>query len=217
MDDRSFTEKDAEEWISMIEATGPKQRDNDVYPLLNQWISQSDPKLILEVGAGQGVCSDKIDLTDRTYIGVEPSPHLLDRAKHLYGSPNRRFIPGNAYAVPLPSASVDAAFSVMVWHLLGDIKKASIELGRVLKSGGKFLIMTTHPDYYEKLRSGYRDVRVEGIRFEGTMISPPNCRDVLYLHSLEEMTSGLSLGDLVITKAVGFRENTLLAIEGRKK
>lgn len=215
MDDRNFTQKDAEEWISMIETSGPTLRDQDVYPHIGNWIKRVRPELVLEIGAGQGVCSEKIDFSG-TYIGLDPSLHLLDRAKYLYGSTNRRFVEGGAYAVPFSRGTFDAAFSVMVWHLLSDIKKASLELGRVLKPNGKFLIVTTHPEFYKKLRDGYCDVEIEGRRFEGTMLRPPHSHDVLYLHSLEEIQSALTLAGLSISDAISFREQTLLAIEGER-
>jgi predicted TPR repeat methyltransferase len=44
---------------------------------------------MLDIGCGQGIYSDKIDLGLRHYPGIDLSPLLIDRAKQLYKSQNR--------------------------------------------------------------------------------------------------------------------------------
>ena len=132
MDDKIFDKQTAEDWIKAVETTGRSFRDDHIYPKINDLIHQNLPKRILDVGCGQGVCSDKIDLAHSEYTGVEPSPFLLNRAKQLYSQPNRNFLLGNAYALPLSDGSFEIVFSIMVWHLLSDLQKAASELSRVL-------------------------------------------------------------------------------------
>lgn len=218
MDDKNFTDPlDAKEWIDIVESAGI--RDLDIYPRLRAWIDEVSPAQILEIGSGQGICSDKIDLHDRVYTGVEPSPFLLERAKELYRSPSRRFVCGSAYALPFADKSFDACFSIAVWHLLSDPGKASAELSRVLKGDGKFLIVTANPGAYSAWTGRYTSAKWEGRRFEGTLCQPdkPHTLDVLYLHTLDEILHALTAANLDTATTETFRNDFYLAIQGQKR
>ncbi len=91
MDDRTFDQQTASEWINIIENRGNSIRENDIYPRLNSWIRKILPSTVLDIGGGQGICSDKIELHNGSYTGVEPSLFLLNRAKQLYSSKNSFF------------------------------------------------------------------------------------------------------------------------------
>lgn len=132
--------KVAEEWIASVEGEKGLLRDRELYPRLAQWAQQAQPRQIVEIGSGQGICSEHINASESRYVGIEPSQLLVERAQKLYALPNRRFVRGNAYELPIADASTDAAFSVNVWFHLENINQASQELSRILKSGGKFLI-----------------------------------------------------------------------------
>jgi ubiquinone/menaquinone biosynthesis C-methylase UbiE len=144
MDDKKFDRKSAEEWIALIESDGAKIRENDIYPHLNKWIWDNDITDVLDIGCGQGACSAVLPRIT-LYTGIEPSIHLLDRARILY--PTNRFLEGSAYAIPLPDESFEGAFSIAVWHLLSDIDLAAKELARVLKPHGHFFIVTADPKH----------------------------------------------------------------------
>ena len=92
MDDRTFDKKTAQDWIESVEKTGKSFRTDFIYPKLNNLIHHSLPKTILDIGCGQGICSDKIDLTQCRYTGIEPSSFLLDRAKQLYSQADKDFL-----------------------------------------------------------------------------------------------------------------------------
>lgn len=201
MDDRTFDSKSALDWIATIESEGAKKRDAYLYPFLNDWIRQVGAVDILDIGAGQGVCASKLDLTARQYTGVEPSAFLLERALELHAAPNRKFIAGNAYELPLENDSFDAVFSIAVWHLLSDLPKAMAELARVLRKGGAFLIVTANPAV-PKLWEGFKD-------------------DVLFIRSLEELANAAKTAGLRVMQAKPFLEATglqgpWLAIRGVK-
>jgi SAM-dependent methyltransferase len=203
MDDRCFNDpKDAQAWINSVEGERGKGRDAFTYPRLKTWINRVAPAQILEIGCGQGICSDKIDLDGRHYTGVEPSRHLLDRALELYRHPNRLFIQGNAYDLPFPAEAFDAVFSIAVWHLLSDLQMAASELSRVLKTKGHFLITTANPDAYSAWSSHFTETKLEGRRFEGKMQLEDKTmsQDVLYFHTLDEIVNSLQAESLQIKK-----------------
>ena len=209
MDDRTFDEKSAREWVAVIEAAQTSPRDQDIYPQLNAWIARTQPATLLEIGAGQGICSDKIDLANRQYTGVEPSPFLRERANERYARDDRRFVDGSAYALPFEAATFDAAFSVAVWHLLADLETAARELRRVLR--GSFLIITANPGRYDAWTTRYLETRLDGRRLEGRSAGSVN---VLYLHTLEEIIGSLDAAGLRVRTTNTFRDDAFIAIEG---
>lgn len=205
MDDRTFDKQTAQDWIKAVETTGRSFRDDYVYPKINDLIHQNLPKRILDIGCGQGVCSEKIDLNNSKYTGVEPSNFLLNRAKQLYLQPHRDFLLGSAYSLPLSDESFDFAFSIMVWHLLSDLQTAALELGRVLTENGSFLIVTANPDAYSAWKSFYPDAKIVGKKLEGTMqLGDGLSRDVLYLHTYEELKDSLQKAGLTIQRTETF-------------
>src|SRR5688500_17981563 len=115
MDDRKFSGADAEDWIKVIEGHPSSPRDHDIYPMLRDWIQRIAPGEVLEIGCGQGVCSEKIDSREWRYTGLDPNEFLLNRAKELYGAGNRKFVLANAYDIPFEAEIFDAAFSIAVW------------------------------------------------------------------------------------------------------
>lgn len=224
MDDRNFDLQTAQDWINSVEKPGTSWRDENVYLKLSSLIREASPRTILDLGCGQGICSEKIELGPCKYTGVEPSPFLLDRAKSLYESKSKTFLLGNAYDLPVSNESHDAAFSILVWHLLMDLEKAASELSRVLVDDGHFFIVTANPDAYLAWKSFYPDAKVIGKKLEGTMqLGNALSRDVLYLHTLSEIKESLRNVGLEIEKTETFlaakdapEVKLLISIQGRK-
>jgi ubiquinone/menaquinone biosynthesis C-methylase UbiE len=145
-------------------------------------------------------------------MGLEPSKFLVERAQHLYGQENRSFLLGNAYAMPFADNRFDAAFSIAVWHILEDLKKAAGELSRVLKPRGHFLIITADPQAYFAWTNRYSNSRSTGIRFEGIHLLPDGSEsvDVLFLHGSDEIEDALRSSHLEINETEIFRNFILL-------
>ncbi|HXH74719.1 MAG TPA: class I SAM-dependent methyltransferase [Bacteriovoracaceae bacterium] len=182
-------QKKAQDWINIIEGDSSGFRDTDIYPRLKEWVNRISPESILEVGSGQGICSDKIELSGRSYTGLEVSPLLVARAKTLYHASNRNFVLGNAYNMPFSDNVYDAVFSVSVLHLIEDLKKFMDEMARVLKDQGSFYIMTANPKAYSLWTDSYTDKSLEGTRFEGKMQMEglTVSEDTLYLHPYNDI------------------------------
>jgi SAM-dependent methyltransferase len=224
MDDRNFDKQTAQNWIDAVEKTGKSFRDDFVYPKLNSLIHQALPKTILDIGCGQGICSNSIDLKGCKYTGVEPSTFLLDRAKQLYAQTDREFLAGSAYALPFSERSFDAVFSVMVWHLLSDLEKAASELSRVLIENGSFLIVTANPEAYSAWKAFYPDAKLIGKKLEGTMqLGEALSHDTLYLHTFSELKQSFETFGLNIEMTETFlptkdsaQAKLLISIQGKK-
>ncbi len=147
MDDKNFDKRSADEWIAIIEDAKSAIRENDIYPTVSEWLKTFSGNKVLDLGCGQGVCSEKITFGDKLYTGVDPSEHLIQRAEQLY--PGTQFLVGNAYQLPFLEDSFDGFFSIAVWHILSDIHLASHELSRVLKKNGSFFVVCADADSEE--------------------------------------------------------------------
>jgi ubiquinone/menaquinone biosynthesis C-methylase UbiE len=191
-----------------VESQGARVREKDIYPKLRAWAEKSGLRKILEIGSGQGACSQCFDLKDKHYVGVEPSRLLNTRAMRLFQSREREFVLGNAYQLPFDDESFDGAFSVAVWHLLENIEKASEQMKRVLKPGGNFLIITANPESYDIWRGQYAESEVVGKKLSGVVrfVDKADLKDTLYLHTLEDIQKALESAGLRVDGISTFRE-----------
>lgn len=215
----------AKEWINSVENEKGRTRDREVYPYLKAWALDLGPSnVIVEIGAGQGICAEKLDC-DATYIGVEPSVTLVERAKEKYGAPNRTFVLGDAYELPIANGVADAVISINVLFHLEDLEKSSTELQRILKLQGKFLIVSANPDAYDIWESFYELPQKEGKKLVGKVNIPVNplSRNTMFQHSQLEIRNALESAGLQITyiKYMGlhsekFTKPIFVVIEGSK-
>ncbi|HBP00594.1 MAG: Malonyl-CoA O-methyltransferase BioC [Candidatus Moranbacteria bacterium GW2011_GWE1_49_15] len=216
-------ERISQEWINNVEGEKNTARDKYIYPKLSGWIEESKPEVVVEIGAGQGICSDKLGNFKGRYIGIEPSAHLVKRAKELYVEENRKFILGDAYALPLESESTDASFSVNVWFHLENLEQASRELARILKPGGKLMIITSNPEAYDLWESWYSDAAKEGKKLTGKILTPVNplTKNIFYQHALGEILESLEVNGLEIESTEEFADNSgyksFICIKGIKR
>jgi SAM-dependent methyltransferase len=212
MDDKSFHKESADDWIATIEASPFSARDQDIYPILQRWIETNRPGNVLDVGCGQGICSAKLILEDLHYVGVDPSPMLIERAKQLHSKVNREFVIGNIYSLPFQAHTFEAVFSVAVWHLLENSQLAASEISRILKPSGSYVLITADPSAYPAWTDRYEEKVFNGIRFEGTNQRSDGtvATDILYLRRKEEILKELEIAGLKITSIDSFRNQVAI-------
>lgn len=148
------------------------------------------------------MCCEKIEGYTK-YIGVEPSIYLTERARELYAAPNREFITGNVYDLPLLDTSCDGALSVNVWFHLEDIEKATSELARVLKIGGHFLVHTADNDSLDLWKSFYTNlVVVDEKKMIGEFkhLTTKMKANMFYLHTNQQIIDILQKFNLHVSK-----------------
>ena len=105
---------------------------------------------VLDVGSGPGYLAASIaDLVGPTGAvhGLDPSPSMNELARRrLDGRPWASVDEGDALRLPYPDAMFDAAVSTQVYEYVADIPAAFAELRRVLRPGGRVLVLDTDWD-----------------------------------------------------------------------
>lgn len=204
------------DWIEMIEGDSGKIREQDLYPKLDRWATSRAFETILDIGCGQGICSQKIDLGPSHYTGIDSSEFLIKRATELYESPTKKFLVADALDLPFEDESFDAVFSISLIHLIEDIDVVIDELSRVLKPKGRFFIVTAAPSFYEAWEDSYKEKSLDGIRLIGKRLTADGTEveDTLYFHEGEEIHNAIEEAGLEIEDIEPFRN--FIAIRGKK-
>jgi ubiquinone/menaquinone biosynthesis C-methylase UbiE len=101
-------------------------------------------KHVLEIGLGQGADSEQIIRRGAIWSGLDLSSESIDRVSirlRLRELPYQRLERGSALSMPFPDNSFDLVFSHGVLHHIPDVIAAQSEIARVLKPGGRLIVM----------------------------------------------------------------------------
>ena len=106
-----------------------------------------DPTLAVgDFGCGTGQLTETIAPHVRRVVAVDSSTEMLDAARiRLTGLPNVDLRKGELEALPLVAEELDAAMMSLVLHYSPDPARALGEVARVLKPGGRILIVDMQP------------------------------------------------------------------------
>jgi arsenite methyltransferase len=102
---------------------------------------------VLDIGSGPGLLAYDMAATagaEGRVCGIDTSqPMLAMSAKRCAGQPWAEFKQADATQLPYPDGSFDAAVSTQVYEYVEDIPAALAELYRVLRPGGRAVIVDT--------------------------------------------------------------------------
>lgn len=104
-------------------------------------------KHVLEIGIGQGADSIQIVKRGAKYYGIDLTETSIKRIKDRFtflDLPYKEIQLANAEEIPYPDDSFDIVYSHGVIHHSPNIEKIVSEIHRVLKPGGKAVIMLYH-------------------------------------------------------------------------
>lgn len=102
------------------------------------WLALPHGLAWLDDGCGDGSFTESLVLHQRpaSVIGVDPAPAQLSFARQRVATAGVCFMEGDAQALPLPDARLDAAVMALVLFFLPDPPQGVRELVRVVKAGG---------------------------------------------------------------------------------
>lgn len=98
----------------------------------------------LDIGSGTG--SEVVAMAaavgaDGRAIGVDPNPDMVALAASRAAGTPAAFVEGNAYQLPFPDDSFDAVRCERVFQHLDRPERATAEIARVLRPGGRAIII----------------------------------------------------------------------------
>lgn len=121
--------------------------------------------VVADIGCGTGVFAGMLAPVASRVIGIDREPTMLEAARNRLGAPaNVELMLGDAEHLPLEDASVDLAVLGLVLHHLERPDAALGEAARVLKPGGRVLIVDMQPHGREEFRleMGHRWLGISG-------------------------------------------------------
>jgi arsenite methyltransferase len=105
---------------------------------------------VLDVGSGPGLLLRDLALSvgeAGKAVGLDMSTPMIEVARRrCEGLPQVAFEQGDAMKLPFPGAMFDVAVSTQVYEYVPDMETALAELHRVMKPGGRILILDTDWD-----------------------------------------------------------------------
>lgn len=110
-------------------------------------LEQFRARRVLDLAAGTGKLTAVLAGLAEDVVAVEP----VDGMRRVLESrlPGVRVVPGTAEAIPLPDASVDAAFVAEAFHWF-DLERATAELARVVRPGGGLAVLWNHAQWEDQ-------------------------------------------------------------------
>ncbi len=115
---------------------------------------------IADLGAGDGTLSRLLARQAESVHCVDNSPRMVQVGRALAKKEHLRnltYVLGNIEKVPLPDRSVDLALLSQALHHAENPRQALAEAFRILKPGGRLLILDLRAHRFEKARELYAD------------------------------------------------------------
>lgn len=154
-------------------------RERDVEKALLSVIGRQPIEDFLDIGTGTGRMLVLVaDLVTRG-LGVDISSEMLNVARDSFEKQNLRHVhvrKGDMYNMPVENLSIDVATLHMVLHFSSDASSVIAEASRVLKPGGRLVIVDFAQHHEEHLRHehqhyrlGFSDAEIEKLFVEQAM------------------------------------------------
>jgi ArsR family transcriptional regulator len=106
-----------------------------------------DPTLVVgDLGCGTGQLTETVAPYVRRVVSVDGSDDMLDAARQrLAGAKNVELRKGELETLPLKTGELDAAMLSLVLHYSPSPARALAEVGRVVRQGGRVLVVDMQP------------------------------------------------------------------------
>jgi ubiquinone/menaquinone biosynthesis C-methylase UbiE len=120
--------------------------------LIRAALALSAGERVLDIGSGPGLlaCEMATDVGPTGSVdGIDPSESMLAIARarpHMSSSGSVSFTPGDACTLPFADGSFDAAVATQVYEYVENMSAALAEAHRVLRPGGRLLVLDTDWD-----------------------------------------------------------------------
>ncbi|WP_282697119.1 class I SAM-dependent methyltransferase [Streptomyces sp. CC208A] len=112
-------------------------------PVVGRILDGLAPGVALDAACGTGRQTRALAARGHRVIGVDQSPHMLEKAREH--TPTAEFRVGHLERLPLDDDSVDLAVCSLALTHLAELDPAVAELARVVRPGGRIVVTDMHP------------------------------------------------------------------------
>lgn len=128
-----------------------------VVEVLRREIGFTPDEVVADIGSGTGISCEPFLKNGNTVFAVEPNADMRAAAEKWWGA-NRKFysINASAEATSLPAHSIDLVVAGQAFHWF-DVEKAKGEFRRILKPGGRVLLMWNTRTRLDDFNCAYED------------------------------------------------------------
>ena len=119
------------------------------------------PMTIADLGAGEGTFSQLLAQSAEHVIAVDNSERMVEYGSGLaqkHGVGNLEYRRGDLESLPIESGSVDLAFFSQSLHHAPHPERAVAEAYRILRQGGRIVVLDLVKHHFEEAREVYADL-----------------------------------------------------------
>jgi SAM-dependent methyltransferase len=137
-----------------------------IVPAVLRQLGAKPGQSVLDVGCGQGILGRALAAAGVGSVGVDASPSLIEAARARAGS-FERYLVGDvrALAQVLSAQRFDHAVLVLCLQDIDRIEPVLQDVAKLLKTGGRCVIVLTHPCFRIPKRSGWGFDEEWGIQY----------------------------------------------------
>ncbi len=143
---------------------GSDYQQNLIIPGSVKLLAPRRGEKILDIACGQGVFCRELAESGAEVVGIDSAKGLIKAARQR--SPRIKFFLADAENLDLfPSSAFDAVSCLMAIQNIESHRSAIAEMGRVLKPGGRALIVMSHPAFRVPKQSGWGFDERQGLQY----------------------------------------------------
>jgi SAM-dependent methyltransferase len=171
-------ERNAEFWIRIIRERLDPFRTEVTDAAVLRALQPAPGDVVLDAGCGEGYLTRRLAGRGVSAVGVDRSAGLIEAARAA-GRPRAgtaRFLLGDLRALPLAGGRFDAVLCNHSLNELRSLRPAFAEFARVLRPGGRLVVLMLHPCFYGGRDGTGRRADVETERyFAPRRVEQPFC------------------------------------------
>lgn len=146
---RERWEANAQYWVKIIRERRDRYRTDLTDGAVLDAIGSCEGRRVLDAGCGEGYLARTLASQGADVTGVDVSQGLIDAAsKHPSPDGAATFTCASVEDLPFEDAAFDLVVCNHLFSHLQDPAPALGEFSRVLKSGGRLVLLTLHPCFY---------------------------------------------------------------------
>lgn len=146
---RERWEANAQYWVKVIREGRDRYRTELTDAAVLGAVGPCAGLRVLDAGCGEGYLSRTLASMGADVTGVDAAQGLVDAASaHPSRPENTRFLRASVEDLPLEDDAFDLVLCNHLFSHLQDPTRAIGEFGRVIRSGGRLILLTLHPCFY---------------------------------------------------------------------